>query len=161
MTGHAMRQQCDNCPIDKGDNRTRPARRTRSTKELNMNTVKRVFAPLAALTLAIGAMVGVTTGTAQAAPYSAPYIRMMDWNRYDLLMESETNSIARDPGKAAWARKEVIAGPGLVGGLLGAWAASTMCIPAVTVCAAQASTAGKWGGMTFTVLPPNFWCWKY
>ncbi|MGH4009672.1 MAG: hypothetical protein ACRDTH_16235 [Pseudonocardiaceae bacterium] len=126
-----------------------------------MNTRKKVFGALAALTLATGAIVGVTTGTVQAAAYSPPYIRMMDLNRYDILMESETDAIARDPAKAAWACKEVIAA-GVAGGrYLGGVATSSTCIPSVTVCAAQASTSGKWGGMTFTVLPPNFWCWKY
>ncbi|AGL15413.1 hypothetical protein [Actinoplanes sp. N902-109] len=108
--------------------------------------------------LGLGAVVGVS-GSAEAA-YSAPYLRMMDWNRYDLLMESETHTIARDPAKAIWACKEVI-GASALGGPVGVIAASSMCVPAVTVCAAQASAVGKWGGMTFTVVPPNFWCWKY
>jgi hypothetical protein len=126
-----------------------------------MNTSRRVFGALAAFILALSGVIGVS-GTAQAveSSYSAPYIRMMDLNRYDILMESETDAIARDPAKAAWACKEVI-GASALGGLLGVFASSSMCIPAVTVCAAQASTAGKWGGMTFTVIPPNFWCWKY
>jgi hypothetical protein len=114
-----------------------------------------------ALMLVIGALTGLSgVANATADSYSPPYIRMMDPNRYDILMESETGAIARDPGKAAWACKEVI-GASVFAGVVGVIASSSMCIPAVTVCAAQASTAGKWGGMTFTVIPPNFWCWKY
>jgi hypothetical protein len=114
------------------------------------------------LVLVVGALIGLS-GVANATAnsyYSPPYIRMMNLNRYDILMESETSAIAQDPSKAAWACKEVI-GASVFAGVVGVIASSSMCIPAVTVCAAQASTAGKWGGMTFTVVPPNFWCWRY
>src|SRR3954468_12085634 len=130
-----------------------------------MRITRKAFGAATAATLALGALVGVSPAAqAGEASSSEPYIRMMDWNRYDILMESKTHAIATDPGQAAWACKEVIGGATAAFGLAGpvaaaiaGIAASSMCVSAVTVCAAQASTAGKWGGMTFTVLPPNFW----
>ena len=110
---------------------------------------------------AVSTVTAMVLGTGLAAADDQPYIRMMDVNRYDIVMGSETHNIARDPAKAAWACKEVIGAVSAVGGPLGIFASSTTCISQVTVCAAQASTKGKWAGMTFTIVPPNFWCWTY
>jgi hypothetical protein len=128
-------------------------------EETVMHLRSKVLRIAMAAGLILGGFVGISTA-AQAAG-SEPYIRMMDWNRYDILMESKTHAIATDPAQAAWACKEVIGGSAVIGGAAGAIAGSATCVSAITVCAAQATTAGKWGGMTFTILPPNFWCWKY
>lgn len=125
-----------------------------------MSGSRKVTSALTALALVVAGLVFVAPA-AQAAESSEPYIRMMDLNRYDILMESKTHDIATNPAQAAWACKEVIGGSAIIGHAAGAIAGSSMCIPAVTVCAAQATMDGKWGGMTFTIVPPNFWCWKY
>lgn len=122
-------------------------------------TRKALRTGMLAVVLSIGG-IAAGPGAGLAHADDQPFIRQMDWNRYDFLMASETRRIATDPGAAAWACRGAIAA-GVAGGAPGLFATSSTCITAVTVCAAQAATKGKWAGLTFTVLPPNFWCWTY
>lgn len=86
------------------------------------------------------------------------------WDHMDILLtREETASVARGITGGAVVCWKVAAAGAAIGRTIGFIAASSVCLTAVTVCAAQAYLKGRSAGMT---LSPawygiRYWCWSY
>lgn len=87
------------------------------------------------------------------------------WYQTDILLSwSETRSVASGlTGGMAICWPVIGLGAG-AGAVVGAWAATLVCLSAVTVCAAKAAVKGRSAG--FTISPTwrggaRYWCWDY
>lgn len=95
-----------------------------------------------------------------AAPAQAAEIRYKGWNKRDVLLSTHERNVASSGiGGASW-----VCGIGLDRGFasnIGGVVRWVPCVSAVSVCSVKAKLAGRNAGITFTFLPPNFWCWTY
>lgn len=124
---------------------------------------------VAALVVVIGP---VALATLRVSDASAATIRTGDrWDHVDVLMSrDETSSVARGVAGGAsvcWKVGAAAAALGMtrgpVGAIVGAIVGGSVCVAAVTTCAAQAYMQGRNAGMTFSPAwyGIRYWCWSY